>query len=83
MNIAIYVVVRLRRKGEHMLHAKYVLLMIVILNVVDCLLVLGELMLDIKYDTGTLFPRWLLNYNHHNYSTLKCTYRLNYSPTPE
>lgn len=26
--------------------------MIVVLNVVDCLLVLGELMLDIKYVTG-------------------------------
>lgn len=42
----------MRRKGEHMLHAKYILLAIVILNVVDCLLVLGELMLDIKYVTG-------------------------------
>ncbi|WAR03703.1 HVCN1-like protein, partial [Mya arenaria] len=42
---------RVRRKGEKALHTKYVLLAVVILNIIDCLLVLGELMLDIKYVT--------------------------------
>ncbi|WAR03705.1 hypothetical protein MAR_010263 [Mya arenaria] len=46
------VYVRVRRKGEKALHTKYVLLAVVILNIIDCLLVLGELMLDIKYVTG-------------------------------
>ncbi|KAL4225352.1 Voltage-gated hydrogen channel 1 [Mactra antiquata] len=37
-----------------MIHGKYLLLMVVILNIIDCLLVLGELMLDIKYVTDLL-----------------------------
>ncbi|XP_052799438.1 uncharacterized protein LOC128231058 [Mya arenaria] len=45
---------RVRRKGEKALHTKYVLLAVVILNIIDCLLVLGELMLDIKYVTDLL-----------------------------
>ncbi|KAK3607454.1 hypothetical protein CHS0354_015598 [Potamilus streckersoni] len=40
---------RYRHRGRRVLHSKQVLLMIVVLNVVDCLLVLGELMLDIHY----------------------------------
>ncbi|KAK3607453.1 hypothetical protein CHS0354_015597 [Potamilus streckersoni] len=40
---------RFRHHGRRVLHSKHVLLMVVILNIVDCLLVLGELMLDIHY----------------------------------
>ncbi|XP_053385066.1 uncharacterized protein LOC123536889 [Mercenaria mercenaria] len=42
-------VARLRLKGERMLHSKFVLLTIVVLNLVDCALVLGELILDIHF----------------------------------
>lgn len=42
-------VARLRLQGEHVLHSKHVLLVVVILNLVDCVLVLGELILDIHY----------------------------------
>ncbi|XP_060575881.1 uncharacterized protein LOC132733282 isoform X2 [Ruditapes philippinarum] len=45
---------RIRHKGAHMIHGKYLLLMVVVLNVLDCLLVLGTLMLDIKYVTDLL-----------------------------
>ncbi|XP_052802585.1 uncharacterized protein LOC128232854 [Mya arenaria] len=40
---------RLRHRGEMVLHSKQVLLAVVILNLVDCCLVLGELVLDIHY----------------------------------
>ncbi|KAL3842987.1 hypothetical protein ACJMK2_020955 [Sinanodonta woodiana] len=40
---------RFRHHGRRVLHSKHVLLMVVILNIVDCVLVLGELMLDIHY----------------------------------
>ena len=43
---------RVRKKGEHLIHSKHILLLVVLLNLIDCLLVLGELMLDIKYVTG-------------------------------
>jgi len=46
---------RLRRKGERFLHSKHVLLIIVALNVIDCVLVLGELILDIHYVVGKCF----------------------------
>ncbi|XP_052800337.1 uncharacterized protein LOC128231488 isoform X2 [Mya arenaria] len=42
-------IARLRHRGEMILHSKHVLLAIVILNLVDCCLVLGELVLDIHY----------------------------------
>ncbi|KAL4225346.1 Voltage-gated hydrogen channel 1 [Mactra antiquata] len=42
-------VARLRLKGEHMLHSKHVLLAVVVLNLIDCVLVLGELILDIHF----------------------------------
>ncbi|KAL3842604.1 hypothetical protein ACJMK2_020597 [Sinanodonta woodiana] len=45
---------RLRRKGEKFLHTKFVLMSVVLLNIIDCTLVLGELMLDIKYVTNLL-----------------------------
>ncbi|KAK3610877.1 hypothetical protein CHS0354_034338 [Potamilus streckersoni] len=45
---------RLRHTGEKFLHAKFVLLSVVLLNITDCTLVLGELMLDIKYVTNLL-----------------------------
>lgn len=37
------------------LHSKKVLLMVVVLNVIDCGLVLGELMLDIHFVKGTVW----------------------------
>ncbi|VDI70897.1 Hypothetical predicted protein [Mytilus galloprovincialis] len=43
-----------RRKGEHVLHSKQVLFCIIILNVIDCILVLGELILDMYYVKGLL-----------------------------
>ncbi|XP_060608296.1 uncharacterized protein LOC132760342 [Ruditapes philippinarum] len=42
-------VARLRLKGERMLHSKFVLLSVVVLNLIDCALVLGELILDIHF----------------------------------
>ena len=49
---------RLRRKGGKWILNKYVLLFIVVLNIIDCALVLGELILDLhhvksKYVTQT------------------------------
>lgn len=44
-----YKLARFRRRCEHVLHGKYVLLAIVILNLIDCALVLGELILDIHH----------------------------------
>ena len=43
---------RLRHGGEMVLHSKQVLMAVVILNLVDCCLVLGELVLDIHYIKG-------------------------------
>ncbi|XP_052239121.1 uncharacterized protein LOC127850267 isoform X3 [Dreissena polymorpha] len=44
-------ITRLRNDGELILHSKDVLMLIVVLNLVDCCLVLGELILDIHYIT--------------------------------
>lgn len=43
-----------RRKGETVLHSKQVLFCVIILNVIDCILVLGELILDMYYVKGLL-----------------------------
>lgn len=43
---------RLRRKGGKMLLSKYTLLFIVALNILDCALVLGELILDLHHVKG-------------------------------
>ncbi|XP_033751702.1 uncharacterized protein LOC117335660 isoform X3 [Pecten maximus] len=40
---------KLRRSGEQILHSKKILLLIVVLNILDCALVLGELILDIHF----------------------------------
>ncbi|XP_071112148.1 uncharacterized protein [Haliotis cracherodii] len=40
---------KVRRNVEHFLHCKPVLLVVVILNVIDCLLVLGELTFDFNH----------------------------------
>ncbi|XP_067685539.1 uncharacterized protein [Haliotis asinina] len=40
---------KVRRKLEHFLHSKPVLLVVVVLNVIDCLLVLGELTFDFNH----------------------------------
>ncbi|XP_012935543.1 uncharacterized protein LOC101857936 [Aplysia californica] len=40
---------RLRRQGQHQLHSKVVLLIVVVLNVIDCLLVMAELTLDFHH----------------------------------
>ncbi|XP_052260383.1 uncharacterized protein LOC127864617 [Dreissena polymorpha] len=45
-------IARLRHDGELVLHSKQVLMLIVVLNLVDCCLVLGELILDIHYIKG-------------------------------
>ena len=43
---------RARRLGEIILHSKIVLMLVVIINLLDCCLVLGELILDIHYIKG-------------------------------
>lgn len=43
---------RLRNSGAKILRSKRVLLLIVVLNVLDCVLVLGELLLDIHFVKG-------------------------------
>ncbi|XP_076458531.1 uncharacterized protein LOC143292228 [Babylonia areolata] len=48
------VIGRARRKCEEVLHSKNMLLVIIILNVVDCLLVVGELTLDFHQVTDQL-----------------------------
>ncbi|XP_070188373.1 uncharacterized protein [Littorina saxatilis] len=40
---------RFRRRGEEILHSKPVLLFVVALNIIDCLLVMGELTLDFHH----------------------------------
>ncbi|XP_069133432.1 uncharacterized protein [Argopecten irradians] len=45
---------KVRMKGEQVLHSKQVLLCIVFLNILDCILVLGELILDIYILKGVL-----------------------------
>ncbi|ESO88028.1 hypothetical protein LOTGIDRAFT_166048 [Lottia gigantea] len=40
---------RIRHRGEHILHAKFCLLAIVILNVVDCILVIGALLVEFHH----------------------------------
>lgn len=47
-------VARVRHHGERLLHSKYVLLAVVILNIIDCILVMGELILDIHYIVNVL-----------------------------
>ncbi|KAK3085961.1 hypothetical protein FSP39_011377 [Pinctada imbricata] len=42
----------IRVSGEKILHTKKVLLLIVLLNIIDCALVLGELILDIHFVKG-------------------------------
>lgn len=57
------------------MHTKWVLLAIVLLNIVDCILVMGELILDIYYLKGQVksspftFPQYLIN--HHVFSKIK------------
>ncbi|XP_062621214.1 uncharacterized protein LOC134282845 [Saccostrea cucullata] len=45
---------KIRYKGEKFMHTKWVLLAIVLLNIVDCILVMGELILDIYYLKGVV-----------------------------
>ncbi|XP_033751624.1 uncharacterized protein LOC117335611 isoform X2 [Pecten maximus] len=45
---------KVRMEGEKVLHSKQVLLCIVLLNILDCILVLGELILDIYILKGVL-----------------------------
>ncbi|XP_061187181.1 uncharacterized protein LOC133195350 [Saccostrea echinata] len=45
---------RLRFTGHHLLHSKNILLFIVVLNVLDCILVMAELFLDIYYLKGVM-----------------------------
>ncbi|XP_048731494.2 uncharacterized protein LOC125648425 [Ostrea edulis] len=45
---------KLRYKGEKFMHTKWILLAIVLLNIVDCILVMGELILDIYYLKGVV-----------------------------
>ncbi|XP_076115018.1 uncharacterized protein LOC143082904 isoform X2 [Mytilus galloprovincialis] len=40
---------RIQMKGEKLIHTKPVLLCVVLLNIIDCILVLGELVLDMYY----------------------------------
>ncbi|VDI70898.1 Hypothetical predicted protein, partial [Mytilus galloprovincialis] len=40
---------RIQMKGEKLVHTKPVLLCVVLLNIIDCILVLGELVLDMYY----------------------------------
>lgn len=44
-----FIFYRWRYRGSKVLRSKYVLLMIVLLNIVDCALVLGELVLDLNH----------------------------------
>ena len=43
---------RARRLGEIILHSKHILLIVVVVNLLDCCLVLGELILDIHFIKG-------------------------------
>ncbi|XP_061187188.1 uncharacterized protein LOC133195358 [Saccostrea echinata] len=45
---------KIRYKGEKLMHTKWVLLTIVLLNILDCILVMGELILDIYYLKGVV-----------------------------
>lgn len=38
---------RLRKRGEKLLHSKYVVIIVIILTIVDCSLVIAELILDL------------------------------------
>lgn len=49
---------RLRYKGEKFMHTKWILLAIVLLNIVDCILVMGELILDIYYLKGMKYQQY-------------------------
>ncbi|XP_076113549.1 uncharacterized protein LOC143081694 isoform X1 [Mytilus galloprovincialis] len=42
-------VAKIRHHGERFLHSKQVLMVVVILNIIDCILVMGELIFDIHY----------------------------------
>ncbi|XP_076466809.1 uncharacterized protein LOC143297814 isoform X3 [Babylonia areolata] len=48
---------RIRRRCEDILHAKPMLLFIVVLNVIDCLLVIGELTLDFHHISNRFLAR--------------------------
>lgn len=52
---------RFRHKGALVLHSKHVLLLVVILNLVDCSLVLSELILDIHYVKGNTVCEFLFS----------------------
>jgi len=52
VSLPLHVWFRLRRDGGKFLLNKYVLLVIVVLNIIDCALVLGELILDLHHVKG-------------------------------
>lgn len=54
-----FVLFRWRRKGGKLLLSKYMLLFIVVLNIIDCTLVLGELILDLHHVKGIHFTAYL------------------------
>ena len=43
---------RIRKRGAKLLHTKAVLLLVVLLNSLDCVLVLSELVLDVSFVRG-------------------------------
>ena len=47
-----YIYFRIRKRGAKFLHTKAVLLLIVLLNSLDCVLVLSELVLDVSFVRG-------------------------------
>lgn len=57
--INFFVLFRWRRKGGKLLLSKYMLLFIVVLNIIDCTLVLGELILDLHHVKGIHFTAYL------------------------
>lgn len=38
---------RLRKRGEKLLHSKYTVILVIVLTVIDCSLVIAELILDL------------------------------------
>ena len=54
-------VFRARRLGEIILHSKQILLLVVVVNLLDCCLVLGELILDIHYIKGNIIHSVAIN----------------------
>ncbi|CAL1540013.1 unnamed protein product, partial [Lymnaea stagnalis] len=45
---------RLRKRGEKLLHSKYVVILVIILTITDCALVIAELILDLYSVKKTL-----------------------------